>query len=197
MTVLRAALLFDHPTTRLFASRILESFFCPPRSSLPPRPHPPALRALPPQLGSFLLPSSLASPFAARAHPSYFSVTVPPPPPPRSLRDPAPESHPLVPRQPPSIGVLCKQTHESERRIEGFPSSSPSPRPIVYFFYFYFYFHFFVFLFVVSSQALADFRKVKRVATIGKAACPLSKGMELLDYAQLGCCAACEIRRNE
>lgn len=27
MTVLRAALLFDHPTTRLFASRILESFF--------------------------------------------------------------------------------------------------------------------------------------------------------------------------
>lgn len=51
MTVLRAALLFDHPTTRLFASRILESFFCPPRSSpsSPPppsrRPHPPALRA--------------------------------------------------------------------------------------------------------------------------------------------------------
>lgn len=193
MTVLRAALLFDHPTTRLFASRILESFFCPPRSSLPP-PRPPALRALPPQLGSFLLPSSLASPLAARAHPSRTFLLRSPPGP-----FATPESHPLVPRQPPSIGVLCKQTHESERRIEGFPSSSPSPRPIVYvfFFYFYFYFHFFVFAFVVSSQALADSRKVKRVATMGKAACPLSTGMELLDYARLGCCAACEIRRNE
>lgn len=127
MTVLRAALLFDHPTTRLFASRILESFFCPPRSSpplspLPPSPHPPgSSAALPPRLGSFLLPSFLASPFAARAHPSYFSVTVPPSPSwPRAEVSPPP----LVLCQPPSIGVLCKQTHESERRIEGFPSSA-------------------------------------------------------------------------
>lgn len=129
MTVLRAALLFDHPTTRLFASRILESFFCPPRSSLFSSSSSFALRALPPRLGSFLLPSFLASPFALRgARPPFvlfcYGPSVPFAAPRQSLT-------PLVPRQPPSIGVLCKQTHESERRIEGFPFSTPSRRSIV------------------------------------------------------------------
>lgn len=47
-----------------------------------------------------------------------------------------------------------------------------SPLPAVYYYYYYF---FFFFHFLVSSPA-ADFRKVKQVATMGKAACPLSNG---------------------
>lgn len=106
MTVLRAALLFDHPTTRLFASRILESFFCSLillllhhfGSFLPPRPRASLFARLPQVLFCY-------GPSAPDLLPSYLLS----------------RSCTLVPRQPPSIEVLCKQTHESERRIEGFP----------------------------------------------------------------------------
>lgn len=168
MTVLRAALLFDHPTTRLFASRILESFFFFASSSS---------FFSTTSTRSFLRdPSSRCS----RVYPRYFSVTVPPlriPPP-----FPLPGSCTLVPPQPPSIEVLCKQTHESERRIEGFPC------PLV---------HRLLLLLplpsLVSHHA-ADFRKVKRVATMGKAACPLSDGNGIIrPYERY--CVAYEIRR--
>lgn len=89
MTVLRAALLFDHPTTRLFASRILESFFCPPRSSLPPPPpRPPALRAS----SSARFFFRVSSPRPSRRAPTLRTFLL------RSLRPPhgpAPKSHPL------------------------------------------------------------------------------------------------------
>lgn len=158
MTVLRAALLFDHPTTRLFASRILESsffFFC----FL-------ILLLLHHLARSFLLdPSSRSS----RVYPRYFSVTVPPlriPPP-----FPLPGSCTLVPPQPPSIEVLCKQTHESERRIEGFPCPLIPPLLLL------------LLLFLVSSPAtLLTFAKLSEWLRWEKRRVHSRMGMGLSDH---------------
>lgn len=166
MTVLRAALLFDHPTTRLFASRILESFFFsfapfvlfllllpydqPRDSFLLPR------LTLPRPLRSPLFVLFCYGPFAPDLFSFLPSLSVP--------ATPFPRSRTLVPCQPPSIGVLCKQTHESERRIEGFSCSPvvPSTRRL------YFFLLFLVFLLLLTFAKLSEWLRM------GKAMCLLS-----------------------
>lgn len=127
MTVLRAALLFDHPTTRLFVSRILESFFfslsflfllfsspsspqslssaCPsiPRFTVSFSPQSPPPRSPPPPPPSSLTYTMFRVFFLA-AH------LDPPLPPPRPLVHPEPLSPPLSP-----FWIHCKQTHERKR----------------------------------------------------------------------------------
>lgn len=156
MTVLRAALLFDHPTTRLFASRILESFFflfffAPSSSSFSTTSACSFLRIPSPRasLVLFCYSLSVSTPLFS---PSLFLSRL----------------CILVPRQPSSIEVLCKQTHENERRIEGLCLLVSSSHRLL------------LFLILplpsLVSNCTADFRKVKRVATMGKAACPLTDG---------------------
>lgn len=171
MTVLRAALLFDHPTTRLFASRILESFFCPLillllhhfGSFLSRRPRTSLFARLPQVLFCY-------GPSAPDLFPSYL----------------LPRSCTLVPCQPPSIEVLCKQTHESERRIEGFPcplvppstsSSSSSSKSR-------------------SPTTLLTFAKLSEWLRWEKQRVHSRSGMGLSDHTQaLDYCVAYEIRR--
>lgn len=147
MTVLRAALLFDHPTTRLFASRILESFFFAPSSSV---------------FSTTLARSfpRVPAPRSSRVYPGYFSVTVPPlrislppPLPPTHRRGPVPSfraSHLL------SRSSVNKRTRaKEESKAFRVPSPSPSPPPAVYRCFFFF------FLFLVSSHtALLTFAKL-------------------------------------
>lgn len=153
MTVLRAALLFDHPTTRLFASRILESFFfsffASSSSSFSTTSACPFLRIPSPRASLVLFCYSLSVsaplfslPFFSQGPVSSFRAS-----------------------RLPSRSSVNKRTRKRKKNRRSLPPCLLVP-----------YFFFLFFLFLVSSPSTADFRKVKRVATMGKAACPLTDG---------------------